>query len=128
MPQRKPRYRPSLLPALEAITDRAQRFFNVPLSKLDAVITWPYIGLIASPLDSLLDTFSRCFDAESARRVMEFRVDPGIQSRIGVLAERATDGVLSEDERAEYESLVNAADLISILKRKASHQLNPDRS
>jgi hypothetical protein len=85
------------------------------------------MGAAASPLDSLLDTFSRCLDAESARRVTEFRLDPDVQARIGVLAERANDGLLSEDERAEYESLVNAADLISILKLKASRQLKPDR-
>jgi hypothetical protein len=86
------------------------------------------MGIAASPLESLLDTFSRCLDAESARRVTEFRVDPGIQARIGVLAERANDGALSEDERAEYESLVNATDLISILKLKATRQLRTNRS
>ena len=85
------------------------------------------MGAAASPLDSLLDTFSRCLDAESARRVTEFRVDPDIEMRISVLAERANDGILSEDERAEYESLVNAADLISILKLKARRQLKVDR-
>jgi hypothetical protein len=81
----------------------------------------------ARPLDSLLDPFSRCFDAESARRVAEFRVDPEVQARIGALAERANDGILGEGERAEYESLVNAADLISILKLKAIRQLKVDR-
>jgi hypothetical protein len=85
------------------------------------------MGIAATPLDSLLDPFSRCFDAESARRVTEFRVDPEVQGRIGALAERANDGTLSEDERAEYESLVNAADLISILKLKALRQLKVDR-
>lgn len=85
------------------------------------------MAIAASPLDSLLDTFSRCLDAESARRVIEFRVNPGVQARINVLAERANDGILSEDERAEYESLINAADLISILKLKAKRQLKMDR-
>ena len=85
------------------------------------------MGAAASPLDSLLDTFSRCFDTESARRVAEFRVHAGVQARISVLAERANDGVLSEEERAEYESLINAADLISILKLKAERRLKADR-
>lgn len=85
------------------------------------------MGSVAALLDSLLDPFSRCFDAESARRVTEFRVAPEVQARIGVRAERANEGMLSEDERAEYESLVNAADLISILKLKAIRQLKADR-
>lgn len=78
-------------------------------------------------LDSLLDPFSRCLDAESALRVAEFRVDQGVQMRMDALAERANNGVLSEDERTEYESLINAADLISILKLKAGRRLKADR-
>jgi hypothetical protein len=78
-------------------------------------------------LDSLLDPFSSCLDAESALRVTEFRVNQGVQVCIDTLAERANDGVLSEDERAEYESLVNAADFISILKLKASRHLKAAR-
>ena len=75
-------------------------------------------------LDGLLDPLSRCLDAESAQRVAQFRVDPAVQARIDTLAERANDGVLSEEERAEFEAFINAADLISILKLKAGRQLN----
>lgn len=81
---------------------------------------------IATALDSLLDPLSRCLDAESARRVSEFRVDPPVQARIDVLAQRANDGVLSEEERAEYEAFTNAADFISILKLKTRRQLDSD--
>ena len=85
------------------------------------------MGIAATPLDSLLDPFSRCLDAESARRVIEFRIDPAVQARVDVLADRANSGVLSKEEHAEYESLINAADLISILKLKATRQLKMDR-
>jgi hypothetical protein len=47
--------------------------------------------------------------------------------RIDALAERANNGELSENESTEYESLVNAADLISILKLKAGRRLKADR-
>ncbi len=79
-------------------------------------------------LDSLLDPLSRCLDAESARRVTEFRIDPAVQSRIETLAERANDGVLSEEERAEYEAFINAGDFISILKLKARRHLDLNQS
>jgi len=36
-----------------------------------------------------------------------------------ILAESANEGTLSDNERSEYEALVNAADFISILKLKA---------
>jgi hypothetical protein len=75
-------------------------------------------------LDGLLDPLSRCLDAESARRLAEFRVAPNVQKRIGVLAESANEGRLTEDELAEYEALINAADFISILKLKAQRNLD----
>jgi hypothetical protein len=78
----------------------------------------------ATVLDGLLDPLSRCLDVESSQRVAEFRVDPAVQARIDTLAERANDGVLGEEERAEYEAFINAADFISILKLKARRQLN----
>ena len=73
----------------------------------------------AMGLDGLLEPLSRCLDIESARRVADFRVDPEIQARIDVLAELANEGSLDENQRAEYEALINAADFISILKLKA---------
>lgn len=79
---------------------------------------------VATAMDSLLDPLSRCLDAESAQRVAEFRIDPVVQARIDILAQRANDGVLNEEERAEYEAYTNAADFISILKLKTRRQLN----
>jgi len=79
---------------------------------------------IDTALDGLLDPLSRCLDTESARRVTELRIDPAVQARIDTLAERANDGALSEEERAEYEAFINAGDFISILKLKARRQLD----
>jgi uncharacterized protein YnzC (UPF0291/DUF896 family) len=79
----------------------------------------------ASILDGLLEPLGRCLDAESARRVVEFRVSLPVQRRIDMLAERANEGVLTADESAEYEALINAADFISILKLKARQILRP---
>ena len=75
-------------------------------------------------LDGLLEPLSRCLDIESARRVVELQVATSVQERIDGLAERANEGTLSDEERSEYEALINAADFISILKLKARHQLD----
>ena len=72
-----------------------------------------------SGLNCLLEPLSRCLDDESARRVAEFEIDPEVQARVDALAERANEGTLSHHERSEYEALINAADIISILKLKA---------
>ena len=79
----------------------------------------------ATALDGFLDPLSRCLAAESARRVVELRVAPPVQQRIDTLAERANDGVLTSDESAEYEALIDAADFISVLKVTARQQLLP---
>jgi hypothetical protein len=82
------------------------------------------VETIPADLDALFEPLSRCLDAESARRVSEFRVDPGVQARVDVLAEKANQGELTGDERAEYETFINASEFISILMLKARRQLN----
>jgi hypothetical protein len=84
--------------------------------------------IVSSALDGFLEPLSRCLDAESARRVVDLSVDPAIQARVEVLAERANDGLLTEEERAEYIALVDAADLISILKLKVRRRLQANGS
>lgn len=46
----------------------------------------------------------------------------GLEKRIQVLADKANNGLLNEDERADYEAIINTADIISILKLKAQRQ------
>ncbi len=77
-------------------------------------------------LDQLLDPFSQCLDAESARRVIEFGIAPAVQERVNALGEKANEGVLTDDERTDYEALIDAADFIAILKLKARRQLIPN--
>jgi hypothetical protein len=76
-----------------------------------------------SLLDRMLDPLSRCFDAESAKRVVELSIDPVVQARVDVLAERANEGLLTPEERAEYEAYINADDFIAILKMKVQRLL-----
>jgi uncharacterized protein YnzC (UPF0291/DUF896 family) len=74
-------------------------------------------------LDQMLDPVSRCFDAESARRLLDMRLDPAIQDRVAILAEKANEGRLTEAEQAEYEAYIQADDFIAILKLKARRYL-----
>jgi hypothetical protein len=77
----------------------------------------------ATGLDSLLEPLSLCLDAESARRLVAFRIDQQVLARIEMLGERANEGHLTTDERSEYEALINAADFIAILRLKAQRHL-----
>ena len=75
-------------------------------------------------LDDLLEPLSLCFDAESARRLIAFRIDRPVQARIETLGERANEGSLNASERSECGALINAADFIAILKLKARRHLD----
>ena len=77
-------------------------------------------------LEGLLESLSRCLDAESARRLIAMQVAEPIQERVDELAQQANDGALSDSDRSEYEALINAADFISILKLKARDQLQAE--
>ena len=52
------------------------------------------------------------------------RADARLQTRIEELAEKSTEGALTEDERAEYAGYVRANKFVAILKRQAQHLTN----
>ena len=59
--------------------------------------------------------------------MVAFRVDPKIRARVDMLAERANEGLLTAEERSEYEVLINAADVITILKLESRrHRASDD--
>lgn len=81
----------------------------------------------SSVLDRMLNSLTRCLDAESARRVLELGVDPSVQARVEILAERANEGLLTPEERAEYEAYINADDVTSVLRMNVLRHLDSDR-
>ena len=54
---------------------------------------------------------------EKADAVIGFRADAELQVRIEQLAQKSTEGELTEDERAEYAGYVRANKVVAILKR-----------
>jgi len=52
------------------------------------------------------------------------RLDPSVDDRLSLLASHANEGVLSDEERDEYEALINAADFVSVLQLKARQNLS----
>ena len=60
-------------------------------------------------LDSLPEPLRLCLNAESARRLVAFRVGPPVQARIETLGERANEGKPDAAQRFGYEALVSAA-------------------
>lgn len=79
---------------------------------------------IALALDRILEPVSRRFTPEVARALLLLRADPDTQARIEELADKSTEGQLSADERAEYETYVSAIDFLGVLQAKAKKILS----
>jgi len=71
----------------------------------------------------MLDSFAACLSEDSARRVVEFRIPDSVQQRFDELGERANEGLLSEEERSEYDALIDADNFLSIIKLRAKSRL-----
>ena len=80
-------------------------------------------------LSELLEPIGRMMPVDFARELASLKATPEIQARLQVLADRNTEGNLSDGERAEYLSYVDAIDVISLLQAKAraviARQANP---
>ena len=60
---------------------------------------------------------------EAARQVVDLTADEAAQRRVETLAAKANEGTLTDAERAEYESIVDAADIIATLQAVARRTL-----
>lgn len=70
-------------------------------------------------IDRVLQPFADVLTEETARALVELRADSQAQERIDELAAKSNDGTITTDEQAEYQSIVNAIDVISLLQLKA---------
>jgi hypothetical protein len=80
-------------------------------------------ALAPSFLDRLLDGVGDTMPLGYARQWAELRAGPEDQARIDELADKCTEGLLTPEERDEYERYVHAIHLIGILQRKARRVL-----
>ncbi len=70
-------------------------------------------------LDRFLNPFADCLTPEVAQSIVDLRLDAGSQARLHILAAKANEGQLTNDERQEYEEFVEGIDLMGILKARA---------
>ena len=74
--------------------------------------------------DPVLDpVFSDILPPEVNARLADAAVPEEVKRRMEVLADKASDGALTEQERAEYRRLIDAADVLAILRIRARRAL-----
>ena len=77
-----------------------------------------------SALGRLLDPFTSALTLEAARVIADFRLDPATQAEIDDLADRCTEGTLTELERQRYAAYVEGINVLNILKSKARRAMD----
>jgi hypothetical protein len=78
---------------------------------------------LSSILDQYFEPVIPMFNREMAEAIVNRKPDPALAERVMELGRKSDDGTLSDDERDEYKCLVDAGDIISLLKLKASRFL-----
>lgn len=70
-------------------------------------------------LARIFEPLEECMTPELAKKVAGLRADSELQARIDELADKCTEGELTPEERAEYESYVHGLKVISVLQAQA---------
>jgi hypothetical protein len=79
---------------------------------------------IVKILDHYLEPVTPMFTREMAEAIINRQPDETLVARVSELGRKADDGTLTEEEHAEYVELVDAGDVISLLKSKARRFLD----
>ena len=70
-------------------------------------------------VDRLLEPLSRCIRGDGERELLNLRADAALQARIDELAGKCDEGLLTPEERADYETYVRFGNFVAILQAKA---------
>jgi len=71
-------------------------------------------------IERLLEPVTACLTLEVAQRIVDLRLDdPSTLERLDDLREKANEGTLTADERAEYDDFVEGNDLVMLIKDQA---------
>jgi len=75
--------------------------------------------LDSGSLRRFLEQFTETFTPELAEHFANLPPHPELQARLDELGEKANEGTLTEEERSEYQTYVEAMDVIALLRVEA---------
>ncbi len=79
-------------------------------------------------IEQLITPVGQCLTPEVAERLVLLCAAPGLQQQVDVLADKANRGVLSEDERHDYEQYVSFSQFVTLLQIEARNLLDGGQS
>jgi hypothetical protein len=75
-------------------------------------------------LDKFLNPVVQGLSPEAAHHLATVGINPAMQDRLDQLAEKSTEGELSDEERTEYETYIHAVDFLAVLQAQAKQRLS----
>lgn len=82
------------------------------------------MSTITSILDHYFAPVTTMFTREMAEALVNRKPDQQLAARVTELGRKADEGTLTEEERDEYQTLVDAGDLVALLKSRARQFLD----
>lgn len=82
------------------------------------------MSTLTSILDYYFEPVTAMFNREMAEAIINRAPDPQLVARVTELGQKSDAGTLTEEEREEYKCIVDAGDMISLLKSKARRFLD----
>jgi hypothetical protein len=70
-------------------------------------------------LGGVLEPLARAMTPASAREILALQADAGTQQRLEELGRRCDQGLLTPEERAEYQLYVEVGDVVALLRERA---------
>jgi hypothetical protein len=81
------------------------------------------MATVQNHLDRYFDPVVSVFTPELAEKIVSLQPEQEAIDRVNELGDKANEGALTDDERAEYKDYVDAGDFIALLKAKARRYL-----
>ena len=82
------------------------------------------MSALTNILDYYFEPLTTVFNREIAESIVNQPLDPRLAARVVELGQKSQDGTLTDEERDEYQTIIDAGDMISLLKSKARHFLD----
>jgi len=88
----------------------------VTLPALNAKMSVPLV-------ESLTDSVAACLDQTSLEAVAQLQLDAPTQERLDALADKANEGLITAEERAEYQSFTRVSEFLALAQLRARSRL-----
>ena len=83
------------------------------------------MGATPSPplLETLAESVAACLDTPSLEAIAHLELDSRTQQRLDELADKANEGQLTREERAEYQSFIEVSEFLGLAQLRARSRL-----